>query len=809
MGAHTPQETARIAIASKVQSKKSLGFRIAHTLLALEHRVLFDGAGAALGAEALAANSVPTNLAPDIAHPLSVSLSQISAISFDLPSGAPVTSGHAEALVLSDPDQTSGSYVLQLTTPVGRLSLDSSASLTVEGNQTGSVRVTGGLNEINQVISSLTLSGAPRLSGSSQLVAELTDPGLAKSSAVIDLDLLRVNNTPIANDDSRAFFPRSGPLTGNVVTGLASGDVADSDPDGDSFTVVGVSNNGGLTPLGGVGANIQGAYGILVLSENGSYVYTPGPAAFTIAVNTNLYETFSYTICDSGGAIDSANLSITLCGPSSAVANRPPLAVADERCISEGAAILDGQALRGNALGDHADTDADGDNLIVQALGAGLINVNGSGLLANNVGQSVLGQYGSLILQIDGTYTYRSDSRSTVLRAGQTVQDTFTYAIVDPSGASSVATITICVLGLDGGLIANPDWRSLREPEFTTGTLQVVLCGDVVRGGQPSEQADIDQDGDPIQVQGVIAGVNNSVLNSIVNGQLQGTILGSYGTLVLSADGTYCYTPDARAQCLGPGDDVGDIFSYTINDGRGHTSTTTLTINFIGENRAPVANPDQNSIVANAIVPTTGNVVIGAGKPGGSAGDLADTDPDACDVIQVCATATAQGLAGTVVVDQVGQNIFGTYGVLVMQADGSYVYTVNAAHGTVRALGPNATLVDTFTYTVCDPYGAKSTTTLDIRILGVNDLPTAPVEVRVINAGAKPGSPECLIQGIPAPTDPDRPDQVLTITVTSLPSSGNGTFLLPDGSPVKVGDILSTSQLQNLCFVPADNPVAA
>ena len=50
-------------------------------------------------------------------------------------------------------------------------------------------------------------------------------------------------------------------------------------------------------------------------------------------------------------------------------------------------------------------------------------------------------------------------------------------------------------------------------------------------------------------------------------------IHGTYGTLTLQADGSYSYVRDAGS----PGG-VNDVFTYTIKDGDGDLSHTTLTI---------------------------------------------------------------------------------------------------------------------------------------------------------------------------------------------------------------------------------------
>uniref|UniRef100_UPI000A53B73B retention module-containing protein n=1 Tax=Pseudomonas sp. NBRC 111124 TaxID=1661039 RepID=UPI000A53B73B len=63
---------------------------------------------------------------------------------------------------------------------------------------------------------------------------------------------------------------------------------------------------------------------------------------------------------------------------------------------------------------------------------------------------------------------------------------------------------------------------------------------------------------------------------------IAGTYTGSYGTLVLAADGSYTYTLNPNApdfKSLGGGGNGVENFTYTIKDADGDTSTATLTLN--------------------------------------------------------------------------------------------------------------------------------------------------------------------------------------------------------------------------------------
>jgi VCBS repeat-containing protein len=105
---------------------------------------------------------------------------------------------------------------------------------------------------------------------------------------------------------------------GNVITGvLANGSgsgAPDSDPDGDPLVVVGVAaGNQGGTLAGNVGASVAGVYGTLVMGADGTWNYTFDLAdPDTMALQDDSTETFSYTVSDGRGGVDTATLTVTV-----------------------------------------------------------------------------------------------------------------------------------------------------------------------------------------------------------------------------------------------------------------------------------------------------------------------------------------------------------------------------------------------------------------------------------------------------------------------------------------------------------------
>ena len=72
-----------------------------------------------------------------------------------------------------------------------------------------------------------------------------------------------------------------------------------------------------------------------------------------------------------------------------------------------------------------------------------------------------------------------------------------------------------------------------------------------------------------------------------------GTFVGTYGTLVLNANGTYTYTlntSDADFKALNGGGNGTETFTYTLTDADGDTSTANLVLNIHNNNDPVVLN---------------------------------------------------------------------------------------------------------------------------------------------------------------------------------------------------------------------------
>src|SRR6185312_2852225 len=110
-----------------------------------------------------------------------------------------------------------------------------------------------------------------------------------------------------------------------------------------------------------------------------------------------------------------------------------------------------------------------------------------------------------------------------------------------------------------------------------------------------------------------------------------------------------------------------------------------------GTNVLPVALPDTASVSVGGTTQVSGDVLS----------NDSDADGDAIGVTAV------NGLTANV-----GQTLTGTYGSLVLGADGQYTYVLAANQANVLALAPGQTVTDVFHYSISDGVDHSTTTSV-------------------------------------------------------------------------------------------------
>ena len=127
-----------------------------------------------------------------------------------------------------------------------------------------------------------------------------------------------------------------------------------------------------------------------------------------------------------------------------------PVAEADKRIISEDDTGITGNVITGvNATADTLGADA------VEVIGVAVGNGD-PGDDAGTVGAGIVGTYGTLTINSDGSYTYVTNAAAQALNDGDEEEDVFSYLIKDADGDTSWTTVTITVNGSNDAPVITP-----------------------------------------------------------------------------------------------------------------------------------------------------------------------------------------------------------------------------------------------------------------------------------------------------------------------------------------------------------------
>ena len=194
------------------------------------------------------------------------------------------------------------------------------------------------------------------------------------------------------------------------------------------------------------------------------------------------------------------------------------------------------------------------------------------------------------------------------------------------------------------------------------------------------------------------------------------------------------YTPGAGLQSLPAGASATDSFTVLVDDGKGGTATSTVTVTINGLNDAPV----------------TTDLAVTGDEDSKIGGTVVSSDIDGDMLIHSLDSGPSMGSA-------------------VVNADGTFTYTPGAA---LQSLPAGGSVTDSFTVLVDDGNGGKATSTVTVTINGVND---APVTADITVAGDEDGK----IVGTVVSTDID--GDKLTHSLDTGPSLGS-VIVNADGS---------------------------
>src|SRR5262249_37169043 len=290
------------------------------------------------------------------------------------------------AISISDVDAGSSSVQVTLAVTNGVLNLAGTSGLTVSGNGTGTVVVTGSLTNINTALNGLTFQPNANYNGSANLTVTTNDQGNTGSGgALSDTDTVAitvnpvndapVNSVPAAqtmNEDGTLTFSSAG---GNAISisdvdaGSANVQVTVGESDGEvklaGTTGRTVSGNGtGTVVVTGAITKINTALNGLDFHPNANY---NGSANLTVTTNDQGNT-------GSGGALsDTDTVAITVNAVNDAPVNSVPAA----QTMNEDGTLTFSSAT-GNAI-SISDVDAGSSNVqVTLAATNGVLNIAGT-----------------------------------------------------------------------------------------------------------------------------------------------------------------------------------------------------------------------------------------------------------------------------------------------------------------------------------------------------------------------------------------------------------------------------------------------
>ncbi|MGE4420757.1 MAG: VCBS domain-containing protein [Pseudodesulfovibrio sp.] len=497
----------------------------------------------------------------------------------------------------------------------------------------------------------------------------------------------------------------------------------------------------------------------------------------------------------------------------------PPVAVDDVNRIVESGTNRDegenghydeGQGLLSSVNGNLLLNDFDGDNIDYPETGGArtelsinTIDFPGPDFNGDNpgpetvsgTGTQVNGQYGTLTVYADGSYEYVLDETlADPLRQGQEVLEQFEYTAMDPDGnVSNTATLTITVVGTNDAPDALDDVSAdvIEQGAEVAGIAAV--AGNVLHNDSdidnvgyedlaPAYKDQLPTDPDGLIELGVtsIFSYGTNQYAGTPDGDGNFTVDGTYGTLVINADGSYEYTLDqAKADHLNIGDNPTEYFSYSMWDGEKYDYAY-LRIPVVGSNDAPVADADVNGFTeaVDAAAP--------ADVPGNVLANDTDVDNAAPELSVASILYSGDGTPPVRVSDAYTADhvIEGKYGTLYLNNDGTYHY-VEDKSATDPLNSDDPAVTDIFTYAVSDNQAGGAltdTATLTITIGGANDSPVASVDVNGFTEAVDDATAHAVSGNVlENDTDVDNVDfgdiGTVELTVDSIAYSGAGTPL--------------------------------
>ena len=329
----------------------------------------------------------------------------------------------------------------------------------------------------------------------------------------------------------------------------------------------------------------------------------------------------------------------------------------------------------------------------------------GEGAASSNAGNMAAGQYGTLFINADGTYSYQLNNQMQAVQElgedSEPLEETFTIFVKDQDGAEVAKTITVTINGTNDAPVLSLDRPVLTIKEGT----------DVPVTGNASA-TDVDKD-DTLSY-----GLKDGTLSEETGEYAYET---DYGTFYINKEtGAYRFelnnTLDA-VKNLRPTDVVDAKVTVVVDDGHGGVTEKELTVHIKGSDSVPEITDEGSLAIDVAEEPESTAEKTIAAEGWDSGPDGTHDDP---------LHYAAQGAQPVTIDGQVWQMVTGKYGTLYLDPKtGKYRYELTED---MNYLADGETVTESFgKITIADSTGNKITETITVTINGTNDAPELSV----------------------------------------------------------------------------------
>lgn len=560
------------------------------------------------------------------------------------------------------------------------------------------------------------------------------------STAVLSISVSPVNDAPGSTDDSITTSEN----TPKVLTLNDFGTY--SDPENDPLAKIQITQLASMGTLqywtGSVWAAVSINQEVTVTQIlQGQLRFSPGANQ-----SGNNYATAQFKVSD-GQAYSAAANTLTV---HVTAGNRAPTAVADTNTVSEAGYNVAATPSTGNVLtGAGADTDFEGQPLTVAS-----VTFNGNTVTVSN-GSTIRGQYGTLTLNPNGTYSYALDNTLAsidALNTGGTRTEAFSYTVSDGT-ATSTATLTLTINGTNDVPVGADDFSTLTKGSGATSGNYGTLSGNaltndtdvdntngsltvkLVDGIAPPSAADV-----ILSASSPISAVTLSV--TAVSGSWQAIVPTSAVTVWLDAactnaaqnrsGGTLTVLRNGNggSAALNFSDNVA-LYNYQntnlyIKD-PGNGNIATVKVSITGATTSASTTVSSASSVTGVL---QGYTVSGSGVPVGTTVVSVDTTNKTITLSQSVNLSNVSLTfhdPNAVSVTATQEYFQGTYGYLILNQSGGYTYTLTSN------LTASQVVTESFTYHMTDPGNAgPGSATINIRVTGT-DAPRTANDTLVVN----------------------------------------------------------------------------